>query len=667
MKLQTAIKTSLITLAIVISGVGAFSASNEVVKSEAYTNGDAATYYKDISSTAEGTTLLSSLQSLNSARKKSNVGYDAMGTSASGQFKYTDYDPTTVKYDGNNQPYGTKVLGFYSGTPTTSFNREHTWPDSHGGNSIEGDIHMTRPTLSDENGSRGNSFYVEGKKSQSEGWDPAMETWGDETYRGDAARITFYGVVANSNLSLLDVDSHSTSKKNRDNKMGKLSDILKWNLEYPVSQREKNRNEGAEYLQGNRNPFIDHPEYACRIWGNYNEATKAVCAGQKTKTVTKLEVTSAGSAYSVKERETLQLTVKATVKDDEGSESVIDVTSSATYTTTVSSKDYSQYISVSSTGLITGLKAVSYCAVGVSYEGKSTAFSPLEVTENEEPDPPVVVSNSIIFNTNDTLDALTTETAILNYVKEGSGNISSVTTIKSLYKGPYGIKMGSSSSIGQLEFSTSNVLKAKTIASITIDCEQYSSDTGTLNISINGDTTPIASVTPNNKSETITLSEPKSITSIKIVTSQKRAYLSAIKFNEKTSTTTAEEYASSFLSKITCSGTGSTTFAKSVWATVKNEFNGLETTEQAKLINASANENGTTIEQCVARYDYLINKYGKNTYEDFIGRHESLVQKLSNLHELSNGKVPLIIVGTIIAVLSFTAIIIAIRRKKEHN
>ena len=39
---------------------------------------------------------------------------------------------------------------------------------------------MTRPTIPSENGSRGNSFYVEGMKDPSKGWDPAMEDFGKE-------------------------------------------------------------------------------------------------------------------------------------------------------------------------------------------------------------------------------------------------------------------------------------------------------------------------------------------------------------------------------------------------------------------------------------------------------------------------------------------------------
>lgn len=275
-----------------------------------YTNGDADTYYQGISTTKTDTALLTELRSLNSLRRKSTVGYDSMGTSASGSFKYTDYNPATVKYDNNNQPYGTKVLSFYSGTSTNGFNREHTWPKSHGGNLIEADIHMTRPTISSENGSRGNSFYVEGMCSQSNGWDPAEEDFGDETYRGDAARIIFYGCVASSQLSLIDESYHSTSNNNRDNLMGKLSDLIKWHLNYAPLQREKNRNEGAEYLQGNRNPFIDHPEYVCRVWGNTNATTKALCANDpyaNKVSPTSFEIQS--STNSVEVDSTLQLSV----------------------------------------------------------------------------------------------------------------------------------------------------------------------------------------------------------------------------------------------------------------------------------------------------------------------------------------------------------------------
>lgn len=238
---------------------------------------DPGDYYSSISDDLTGDALLNALRNLNKSKKKKEVGYRAMGTSASGPFKYTDYDPTTVKYDENGQPYGTTIVSFYSGNKMTSFNREHVWPNTHGGNKVENDIHMPRPTIPSENGSRSHSFYIEGMKTKNGyGWDPAMEDFGKEDYRGDSARIIFYCMVANNTLTL--VDDPSLSANTNNNQMGVISDMLSWNLRYPVLDREQRRNSGAEYLQGNRNPFIDHPEYACRIWSGFNSKTQQICS-----------------------------------------------------------------------------------------------------------------------------------------------------------------------------------------------------------------------------------------------------------------------------------------------------------------------------------------------------------------------------------------------------
>ena len=249
-------------------GIVAFNNKQSIVNLKAYPSGDASTYYNSISDEDIGNALLTELQNLNSAKRQSLVGYDNMPT------KFQQTDPgarsgeVTSFYSGNSSIYRNKM------------NREHVWPASktvggRGNDPLEDDIHMTRPTLISENSSRGNSFFVEGMYSQNDGWDPAMASFGDETYRGDSARIIFYSVVADSRLSLVDKERDS----NVNHTMGKLSDLLVWNLKYPVQQRERVRNEAAESLQGNRNPFIDHPEYACRIWGNYNQYTMKSCAG----------------------------------------------------------------------------------------------------------------------------------------------------------------------------------------------------------------------------------------------------------------------------------------------------------------------------------------------------------------------------------------------------
>jgi endonuclease I len=44
--------------------------------------------------------------------------------------------------------------------------------------------------------------------------------------------------------------------------------LKRWHSEDPVSQKEIDRNQAVHDFQGNRNPFIDHPEFVSQIWGN---------------------------------------------------------------------------------------------------------------------------------------------------------------------------------------------------------------------------------------------------------------------------------------------------------------------------------------------------------------------------------------------------------------
>jgi uncharacterized protein YjdB len=295
--------------------------------STTYTNGDGASYYDNINSSATGTTLLSSLRTLNSTKRQKTIGYSTMGTSAStSPYVYTDYNPSGQTYtDSNGQVYGTQLVSFYTKTPMTSYNKEHVWPDSRGGGYVDNDIHMPRPTISAENSSRGNSFYVEGlATSNNTGWDPYTAGY-SEISRGESARIVFYSVVASSSLGLSDQTNILSGAPGYTTTMGKLSDMLKWNLQYNITQYETNRNEGAQYLQGNRNPFIDRPEYACQIWGDTNDATRQVCgANQAPNTIT---VTPASSSIAVGG------TVTLTASVDSGSSSVTWATSNANVAT----------------------------------------------------------------------------------------------------------------------------------------------------------------------------------------------------------------------------------------------------------------------------------------------------------------------------------------------
>ena len=232
-------------------------------------------YYETIDTSLSGQALLNDLKALNVSSRRTLVTYSAMGTSSNGKFKFTDYDPSTVKFNSDGIPYGTKILSFYSGKSTNTFNREHVWPNSRNGNAIEDDIFMPRPTVAEENSDRGNSIYKTGMATEYDGWDPVTafgNTIGNyEGIRGECARIIFYCMTAASGLVLNEVTA------NNRNNMGSLTNLVEWSCDNPVNMREKRRQVGGEYLQGNRNAFVDHPEYVCKIWGGTNDATKAAC------------------------------------------------------------------------------------------------------------------------------------------------------------------------------------------------------------------------------------------------------------------------------------------------------------------------------------------------------------------------------------------------------
>lgn len=170
-----------------------------------------------------------------------------------------------------------KVLTIYSRESVTrewisgndGWTREHVWPNSRLGlervseNDVSqaSDLHNLRAIVQSVNSSRGNKFFD--KETDFNSYFP-----GDED-KGDVARILFYMATRYSFLELVDFDlpDDDTEYTMAGAKMSKLSMLLRWHVEDPVDDFEKNRNEVIYKWQKNRNPFIDHPEFAKMIFG----------------------------------------------------------------------------------------------------------------------------------------------------------------------------------------------------------------------------------------------------------------------------------------------------------------------------------------------------------------------------------------------------------------
>ena len=100
---------------------------------------------------------------------------------------------------------------------------------------------------------------------------------------------------------------------------------------------------------------------------------------------------------------------------------------------------------------------------------------------------------------------------------------------------------------------------------------------------------------------------------------------------ELSDSVTAETFAQEFLGNMTCDATGATepTFASGyTWADFQVTFSQLPSAEQETLRTAVANESGTTVQQAMARYDYVVAKY---SYNNFINRSvASLSHRMNN-------------------------------------
>lgn len=244
------------------------------------------------------------------------------------QLQYADEDPTNK----SNMIY-LYTRDSVRKNAASSWNREHVWPQSnsrgnkgqHWGTSEAGtDILHIRPTYNTTNSVRGNDKYGNTNKSNPLNYNGMPYGYNSgsvfeplDSVKGDVARIIMY--VWTAYYDYYDDTGLLITKTFTD-----YDTLLEWHMLDKPDVSEGYRNDYSQTSrQKNRNPFVDHPEYAWKIFGDSASADvknrcKQTYPGNE-KVATKIEISgeAAKKQYTAGESfDPTGLTVTATYTDN---------------------------------------------------------------------------------------------------------------------------------------------------------------------------------------------------------------------------------------------------------------------------------------------------------------------------------------------------------------
>lgn len=560
-------------------------------------------YYSSINSSMKGDTLKVALYNI--IKNHTRIPYDSLEPA----MKVTDRDYTLspLGTDDDN-PYIVTLYANYNGNKSTAirygdscgsyntsgneiWNKEHIWAKSNGfateSKPAHSDLHHLRASDERCNNLRGNlPFNTVSQHTSSNAVENHYKQKTDnyritnsyfeprDSDKGDVARALFYmatryynGDGSNSALSL------TTGTDSSGGKWGYLDTLLAWHEADPVDEFEAHRNDLIyEQFQHNRNPYIDHPEYARAVFKNEPLV--------EPDTLTNLTYTGNPTKNSYKEGESFSstgLTVIATFTKKDNSTYTQNVTSDISWspnplvknTTTVtgsythgsvtkyvyvnnitvssldsiriSGKPTKSIYDVGDTFVPTGISVYAVYGneevdvtssatwsstplvkgqtnVSVSYGNKQATYYGILVKEQAE------TSKSIVFadSSSDGSSAID-KSAIQGKMTSGT-DIASINAASNIYAGKTGLKFSSGSKSGSLTIS----LKQSTqVTKLVVEAKKYGNDSTTVTVATNGSTSSTFSPTSSLDDYEITVG--KSISTITISSpSGQRFYLKSV-------------------------------------------------------------------------------------------------------------------------------------------
>lgn len=145
----------------------------------------------------------------------------------------------------------------------TRFNTEHTWPRAYGSDKEPqlSDMFHIYPTTEESNSKRAN--YPFGYVEKSVTW----QFGGSKLGTNSNGKLVFEARDAHKGNVGRSIFYFATKWGNRDNFLNdEHEDVLReWMLIDPVDEWEARRNDSIFAYQGNRNPYIDYPEFLFRL------------------------------------------------------------------------------------------------------------------------------------------------------------------------------------------------------------------------------------------------------------------------------------------------------------------------------------------------------------------------------------------------------------------
>lgn len=263
--------------------------------------GQIPTGYYDGTDGLTGAALKTKLSQIISAGTQ-DKGYDGLYTAYpstdSDKFYENDgsildmYSENPSGMDPYNYLHGQKKCGNYS-AEGDCYNREHVVPQSLFGSQapMVSDIHHIRPTDGKVNGMRSNypfgkvnSPSFTSKNGSKLGPNVTAGYTGTafepiDEFKGDIARMIFYFVTRyEDKLSTFSTGNILGGSPYPGLQIWERDVLIAWHMQDPVSPSEEKRNDASFTYQGNRNPFIDKPEWVNKVWGTASTDTQALSA-----------------------------------------------------------------------------------------------------------------------------------------------------------------------------------------------------------------------------------------------------------------------------------------------------------------------------------------------------------------------------------------------------